>query len=125
MSARAPATFAVRVHCLASSADGLKIDGDSVPSPHSRSVNVFTPKWRNSASSSRCHASCDADGRGRDELSPRDMLFGSVQAAADAAITWRNERRLMLWICYWLLFVDAAQYCRTSPFRHFHELNDF
>ena len=35
--------------------DGAKIEGDSVPSPHSRFVKVFTPKWMNIASSSRCH----------------------------------------------------------------------
>src|SRR5436305_15002688 len=39
--------------------------GSSLPSPHSLSVKVLTPKWRNKASSSRCHASCAGDGRGR------------------------------------------------------------
>ena len=39
--------------------------GILVPSPHSRSVNVFTPKWRNIASSSRCHCSCAAEGTAR------------------------------------------------------------
>ena len=62
--ARKPPAFAARAHCRASSFAGAKIDGLSLPSPHSRSVKVLTPKCRNSASSSRCHSSCDGGGNG-------------------------------------------------------------
>jgi len=44
-----PAPFAARAHWRASSRAGLKIDGDSVPSPHSRSVNVFATATTNGA----------------------------------------------------------------------------
>src|SRR6185312_1175264 len=51
-------------HWRASRPAGLKMAGSSRPSPHSRSVNVLTPKWMNRASSSRCHPSWDGEGRG-------------------------------------------------------------
>src|SRR5205823_6743800 len=65
VSARAPASRAARAHWRASNAVGLNRAGSSRPSPHSRSVKVLTPKWRNSATSSRCQESCAGDGRGR------------------------------------------------------------
>ena len=63
--ARKPASRATRAHCRGSKRSGRKMAGSSVPSPHSRSVKVFTPKWRKSASSSCCQRSWEGDGRGR------------------------------------------------------------
>ncbi len=91
--ARKPASRAVRAHWRASSRDGAKIAGSSVPSPHSRSVNVLTPKWRNIASSSRCHASWDGVGTGR--RGPGDS--GSRQQRIGRFTASRRQRRPRPW----------------------------
>ena len=90
----APPAFAARVHCRASRLDGAKIAGSSRPSPHSRSVNVLTPKCRKSASSSRCHASCDADGRGRASVTAFGRC-GRAHPTMEEIVTPTNERRFM------------------------------
>lgn len=60
-----PASAAVLTHWLASSRAGLKMAGLSRPVPHSESVKVFTPKWRNIMSSLCCHLSWEYVGSGR------------------------------------------------------------
>lgn len=42
-----PASLAVFTHCSQSSLSGLKDAAGSVPSDHSFSLKVFTPKWTN------------------------------------------------------------------------------
>ena len=83
-----PPALAARAHCMASSALGLKIAGNSLPSPQSRSVKVFTPKWAKSASSSRCQCSWAGVGRGR-AAPALQRQRGPAAAAARA----RNSRR--------------------------------
>src|SRR5262249_2757235 len=81
-------------HDRASSDEGLKIEGFSVPSPHSLSVNVFTPKCRNSATSSCCHSSCDVDGIGREAVMlVENSDHGARLAATTPATAARNLRR--------------------------------
>lgn len=60
----APAAAAASIHCDASSAAGRNAAGGSRPVPHSESVNVFIPKWKNMITSRRCHLSCAAVGTG-------------------------------------------------------------
>src|SRR5439155_19193160 len=89
---------AARAHWRASSPAGLKTAGSSRPSPHSRSVKVLTPKWRNSASSSRCQASWAGEGRGRvggrgaSQAAGRAKLPASAQAAAV-----KSRREILMW----------------------------
>ena len=75
-----------------SSREDAKIEGDSLPSPHSRSVKVFTPKWMNIASSSRCHASCAALGRGRAAWNHAGDTGNDVAAPAFRLVSrkWRR-----------------------------------
>ena len=63
-----PADLAARTHWRASSSVGLNCAGFSVPSPHSRSVKVFMPKWMKAEISSRCQAICRGVGRTSDGL---------------------------------------------------------
>ena len=53
-----PALLHVETHWSASKAVGLNSLGSSLPSPQSRSVNVFTPKWAKQVNSISCQASC-------------------------------------------------------------------
>ena len=57
-----PAIFNSRIHWSASSEEGLKIAGESVPSPHSLPVKVFIPKCKNAVSSCLCHANWRFEG---------------------------------------------------------------
>src|SRR5215472_15653772 len=41
---------------------GLKTLGSAVPSPHSRSRNVFVPKWMIAPTSRSCHSTCWGEG---------------------------------------------------------------
>lgn len=43
---------------------GLKTDGSAFPVPHSESVKVLGPKWRNMDMDPSCHWSCWDEGRG-------------------------------------------------------------
>ena len=53
-----PPSAAVFAHCLASNSVGLKIASDSVPSPHSLPVKVFTVKWIKQKNSMFSYAIC-------------------------------------------------------------------
>lgn len=50
---------------MALSLVGLKAEGSTWPVPHSESVKVLGPKWRNMAMCPSCHWSWGAEGRGR------------------------------------------------------------
>jgi hypothetical protein len=52
-----PASLSTLTHWSASSDDGLKSSGDSLPVPHSMSVNVLIVKWMKAVISSFCHSS--------------------------------------------------------------------
>jgi hypothetical protein len=67
-----PAALAARTHCRQSSWVGLNSFSSSLPSPHSRSVNVFIPKWTKAETSSRCHAICRGVGRTSTALDSTD-----------------------------------------------------
>ena len=60
-----PAPLTASTHWSASSSVGLKSFGSSVPSPHSRSVKVFMPKWTKAWNSSSCQATCRGYGTTR------------------------------------------------------------
>src|SRR6185312_3089086 len=86
---RKPADRADRAHWRASSADGSNSDGLSSPVPHSRSVNVLTPKCRKRARSRRSYRSCAGVGRGRALPNGRPAR----SPAPAAAHTDKNVRR--------------------------------
>src|SRR5206468_4032946 len=58
----APALFAASTHCSGLKDEGLNTDGSAVPSPHSRSMNEFGPKWISTPNSRSCHITCFGDG---------------------------------------------------------------
>ena len=76
MAAVKPASFRTRAHWRQSNAVGAKSMGLSVPSPHSRSVKVFTVKWRNAVLPRRYHSICRSWGGG----------FPRTQAVAGKAV---------------------------------------
>jgi len=61
-----PAALKACTHCRASKSIGLKRAGDSLPSPHSRSVNVFMPKCANAMNSRACQSSWFGEGTTRE-----------------------------------------------------------
>ena len=60
-----PASRSVSTHWSVSISVGANTSGDSLPSPHSLSVNVLTVKWMNAVSSHCCQASCSGVGTSR------------------------------------------------------------
>lgn len=60
-----PASAATLAHWVVLSPVGLNIAGSSWPVPHSLSVNVLTPKWRNIMISLCCHFNWEYVGSGR------------------------------------------------------------
>ncbi len=78
-----PAASTASTHCPASKSDGSKSFGSSVPSPHSRSVNVFMPKWTKAWNSRACQRSCRSDGTTRAAFaaSPAGVSVGRISTA--------------------------------------------
>ena len=67
------------IHWSGSKSEGLKVSGDAVPSPHSRSRKVLVEKWRMTPNSRSCQADCQGAGR---------MSAEAVWAGAD----WARRR---------------------------------
>ena len=78
------AAAAVAAHCAALRAVGLKTVGDSRPVPHSESVKVLGPKWRNIITSLCCHFNWEKEGSGRIGNG------GAVETPSFAEQKWRK-----------------------------------
>jgi len=61
------------------------MDGLAFPVPHSESVKVLGPKWRNMAMDPSCHWSCWEDGRGK-------IGHGCGFSSDDEFEIWERER---------------------------------
>ena len=101
MSSFIPAALKTCTHWRASKSVGLKRAGDSFPSPHSRSVNVFMPKCAKAMNSRACQASWFGEGDDAGRLvrrcassgSPGAMVTYRTDAGAAAAPDARRSRR--------------------------------
>src|SRR3984957_2986873 len=89
-----PADLAALIHCSGSRLEGLKTAGSAVPSPHSRSMNVFGPKWISAPISRSCQATCCGLGFTSVKFCPnepvaqiqRKIIAGSVKVLGNV---WR------------------------------------
>jgi len=75
-----PASLQTLTHCRLSSCVGLKMDGFSVPSPHSLSVKVLTVKCIKAMNSICCQASCCGVGRTFTAFRMSCLVFSSIEA---------------------------------------------
>lgn len=77
-----------RIHCSGSNCVGAKTFGPAVPSPHSRSRNVFVPKWMMTLNSRSCHSICRGDGL------TSEKFWAAAGVETRARIRTKRDKRL-------------------------------